>query len=333
MFIPTNETIKPAIVMYFSDRPRATKLYGSIHTWGTFRVRNMKALFMGRDMTGVDIGPWSVVNVVCFDSMLEGATNFTSDISKWKTANARSMNKMIANMSYNGKIDNWHLRFLVSANGFAQNNPTFDRNLRAWQLYNILFAAHMFDGATAFTGGDNMFQGAHTLRDASYMFSNSGVTNVTIRLRDIETTAHMFADARHLKHVKLLTPGGGLIKLHNARRMFMNAKSFESTSIHVNPSDQCQAHGIFNGASLYCGYINNAFKIDDSSHHGTQWVDPIRGVVYSRRHATSHRLPWPPPRQLCIEGQRLAITQIVSNLNVALPDVTRVIMKFVGIAP
>lgn len=331
IFFPINETILPAIELYFSDRESMIDAHGLIGTWNLRDVTVLDNAFNGRDMTGIRISDWNVSNVKSFVSTFEGTTNFVCSLNRWDMTGARSIDLMLANTSYNGSVDNWHVRHLVSANSFVMNNKTFNRSLRAWQTDALKFAAHMFDGAISYTGDYRLFNSARKLKDANHMFANSGVTRVHLVLQNIMNANHMFANARQLTVVKVNFGAYRLNDLQTARRMCMNAVRLTAIDFILSSPTPCEAHGIFQGASAYMGLPGSSMIIDHTSLERTRWTNPHHGNVYCAQIAAIYHLPWPPPRRVQIEEARVIVVQIAKAMTIEATHVMTAIKAYVGI--
>ena len=93
----TNDNIRTAADLWYSDPTSAEAQYGHISNWDTSGVTKMFQLFNGKTTFNDDISGWDTSSVTTMQSMFRNAKAFNQDISGWDVSKVKSFQKMLNN--------------------------------------------------------------------------------------------------------------------------------------------------------------------------------------------------------------------------------------------
>lgn len=137
----SNKTIREAVKLWVSDKPKAKAAHGHIKQWDASEVTDMDWLFEDCCHFNDDISMDDVSNIASMERMFCGASSFNQNISGWDVSNVASMERM----------------FLCAS--------SFNQNISAWDVSNVTSMEGMFCAAASFrqklswdTQGKNTFQ-------------------------------------------------------------------------------------------------------------------------------------------------------------------------------
>jgi surface protein len=101
----TDEDIRPATDLWFTNHDAAEKQYGHIRDWDVSSVTNMSELFKNQKMFNDDITRWDVSNVTDMSYMFYNAIGFDQNLRMWKVTNVTKSNSIFSdcNISYENK--------------------------------------------------------------------------------------------------------------------------------------------------------------------------------------------------------------------------------------
>jgi surface protein len=116
----TDEDIRPATDLWFTNHDAAEKQYGHIRDWDVSSVTNMSELFKNQKMFNDDITRWDVSNVTNMKGMFSNASEFNQPIGKWDVSKVTDMSYMF------------------------YNAIGFDQNLRMWKVTNVTKSNSIF---------------------------------------------------------------------------------------------------------------------------------------------------------------------------------------------
>ena len=172
----SNEDIREAVDLWFSNRDAAKEQYGDISLWDVSRVTNMRMLFFSRYTFNDNITQWDVSNVEDMNAMFSYAESFNQPIGNWNVSKVKDMNAMfstavsfnqyiggwdvsnVKDMShmfyranvFNQPIGNWNVSKVENMGGMFSHAFAFNENIGQWNVSNVNNMIMMFNNATAF---------------------------------------------------------------------------------------------------------------------------------------------------------------------------------------
>ena len=104
----TNDDIRVAVELWFSDNQRCLMLYGHMEDWNVSKVTCMKRLFQYRRDFNDNLSGWDVSHVTDMSFMFCGATAFNQDLSGWDVSRVENMSSMFNNATaFNQDLSGW----------------------------------------------------------------------------------------------------------------------------------------------------------------------------------------------------------------------------------
>ena len=88
--------IRTAVEAWCADRDAAKAQYGSIASWNTSEITNMRRLFSYKAGFNEDISRWDVSNVTSLVATFQGATSFNGDLSRGDVSKVTFMTCMFS---------------------------------------------------------------------------------------------------------------------------------------------------------------------------------------------------------------------------------------------
>lgn len=118
------------------------EINGSISSWDTSSVTNMKSMFEGSRLNE-DISNWDTSKVTNMTGMFR-SSKFNSDISKWDTSSVTSMAVMFyKNFSFNSDISKWNVS-KVENMSFMFSFAPFNQDISSWDISSVKELKMMF---------------------------------------------------------------------------------------------------------------------------------------------------------------------------------------------
>ena len=175
---------------------------------------SLAAMFQNDTSFNQNVGGWNVINVTNMGTMFFNASMFNNDasnsIQSWKAPKCVNFANMFAGTTrFNQPLP--HLVDTsgvtnVTMNSMFQNDMSFNQNVGAWNVSNVVTMANMFQSATQFNNGgsntiqtwyapkcrefNSMFQSASRFNQPlSILVDTSGVTNVTMNSMFLNDTS------------------------------------------------------------------------------------------------------------------------------------------------
>ena len=175
------------------------------------------------------------------------------DINDWNVSQVRNMDYLFASTDFNGLIDKWDVRNVVSMECTFKDAKKYNQPLNSWNVENVKYMLEMFHNATSFnqpldhwnvTNVKNMLEMFHNatsfnqpldhwnvtnVEDMSLMFSGATSFNQSINNWDISMVIDMefmFEDATHFNQ-PLHSWGPRFVPGVNRDFMFSRASSFD----------------------------------------------------------------------------------------------------------
>jgi surface protein len=147
----TNETLREAVKLWFSDRVEATARYGLIGEWDTSDVTDMSQLFKDQEDFNEDISGWDVSKVATMNSMFKGAYAFNQPLERWAVSKCENMFGMFRNAyAFNQPLEKWNVSNVKVMSCMFACSVVFNQPLEKWDLSNVKEMSNVFRGATAF---------------------------------------------------------------------------------------------------------------------------------------------------------------------------------------
>ncbi|UOY07159.1 BspA family leucine-rich repeat surface protein [Muricauda sp. SCSIO 64092] len=209
----------------FNDCTSLTGKLGSLASWNTANVRDMRAMFYGATVFDGDIGSWDVGSVTDMIYMFTSASAFNQDIGSWNVSSVRDMEGMfgfatsfdqdlawntssLSGMQYlfwgatsfNGDIGSWDVGNVTSMWSVFHDASAFNRDLSSWNVGKVGDMQSMFDGASSFDqnlGAWNMaslFNGAAMLNGTGLSEANWDATLKGWHTQNLTASAAIGAD-------------------------------------------------------------------------------------------------------------------------------------------
>ena len=123
--VRTDEDIRLAVNLWFTNHDAAEKQYGHIRDWDVSSVTNMSELFKNQKMFNDDITRWDVSNVTDMKGMFSNASEFNQPIGKWDVSKVTDMSYMF----YDASEFNQNLRMWKVTNVTKSNSIFFECNI------------------------------------------------------------------------------------------------------------------------------------------------------------------------------------------------------------
>ena len=134
----TNETLREAVQLWHTDRAAATARYGSIGTWDTSGVTEMRGLFEGQKSFNDYIGDWDVSKVESMRRMFHGATAFNQPLENWNVCKVKDCSGMFDGaVSFDKPLGKWDVSHVRSMNGMFAGAASFNQPLQHWVVINV----------------------------------------------------------------------------------------------------------------------------------------------------------------------------------------------------
>ena len=126
--VRTDEDIRLAVNLWFTNHDAAEKQYGHIRDWDVSSVTNMSELFKNQKMFNDDITRWDVSNVTDMKGMFSNASEFNQPIGKWNVSKVTDMSYMFYNASeFNQDLHMWKVTNVTKSNSiFLDCNISYE---------------------------------------------------------------------------------------------------------------------------------------------------------------------------------------------------------------
>jgi surface protein len=124
----TDQDIRPAVDLWFTNHDAAEKQYGHISDWDVSSVTNMSELFAGKTTFNDDISRWDVSNVTDMKGMFSNASEFNQPIEKWDVSKVTDMSYMFYNaIGFNQNLRMWKVTNVTKSNSiFLDCNISYE---------------------------------------------------------------------------------------------------------------------------------------------------------------------------------------------------------------
>ena len=147
----TNDDIREAVDLWFSNRAEAEERYGHISVWDTSRVTDMHELFRYKYEFNDDISRWDVSNVINMRGLFNGARAFNQAIGHWNVSNVTTMHSMFHGAeSFNQAIGGWNVSNVTVMKSMFHEAESFNQAIGDWNVRNVTDMSYMFDTAHNF---------------------------------------------------------------------------------------------------------------------------------------------------------------------------------------
>lgn len=141
----TNDDIREAVDLWFSNRAEAEERYGHISVWDTSRVTDMHELFRYKYEFNDDISRWDVSNVINMRGLFNGARAFNQAIGHWNVSNVTTMHSMFHGAeSFNQAIGDWNVRNVTDMSYMFDTALKFKQDISGWDVSNVINYYHVF---------------------------------------------------------------------------------------------------------------------------------------------------------------------------------------------
>ena len=232
--ILTDKNIKKAVKLWFENKDRFEKKYGSISNWNVLGVTDMSHLFDSNNELyqsvkdfdnkisnfNEDLSRWNVINVTNMDSMFAGCENFNKPLC-WgdNTKNVKNMDYMFsACVKFNQPLY-WNVSSVTSMESMFDNALEFNQNLNNWNVSNVTNMRNMFFECPEFNGNMSSWN-TYKVTDMNEMFSGCSKFNRNLSRWNVSNVTNMNSMFDNMKEYfsQFIT---------NMNKMFFGCKSFK----------------------------------------------------------------------------------------------------------
>jgi surface protein len=169
-------------------------------SWNITNVQNMQGLFYGSSGFNCDLSGWAnqLHNVTDMSYLLDGVTDFMTDLSLWDTSSVTDMSFLFSNTSNfsNTFVNNWNISSVTNMSGLFYNVTNFIVDL-SWNMSNATNFSYLFAGSIDFNNNFVESWNVSNVVNMSYLFSGSSGFNCDLsgwatQLQNTNTIAYMF---------------------------------------------------------------------------------------------------------------------------------------------
>ena len=126
--ILTDKNIKKAVKLWFENKDRFEKKYGSISNWNVLGVTDMSHLF--------DSNNELYQSVKDFDNKI---SNFNEDLSRWNVINVTNMDSMFCDApAFSQPLGQWKCGNATTDNMFSNSGMSTDNKPRCCSLFGLI---------------------------------------------------------------------------------------------------------------------------------------------------------------------------------------------------
>ncbi|UOY05335.1 BspA family leucine-rich repeat surface protein [Muricauda sp. SCSIO 64092] len=136
----------------FNGCTSLTGKLGSLASWNTANVTDMRGVFYGATVFDGDIGSWDVGSVTDMIYMFTSASAFNQDIGSWNVSSVRDMEGMFGFATSFDQDLAWNTSSLSSMRYLFWGATSFNGDLSTWDVGNVNSMWSVFHDASAFNG-------------------------------------------------------------------------------------------------------------------------------------------------------------------------------------
>jgi surface protein len=157
-----------------TTRQKVIDDFGNIEDWDVSQVTDMKQLFEGYNLDGIDLTKWDTARVTKMGSMFADTKNFNNNIfSSWKFQSCEYINSFLINSV---DFNNGGERIVIDNNKISNINSMFSgcKNLNVSISFNL----------SALVNADNCFQGCSKLNNNIGIYESPKLESLVYFLED-----------------------------------------------------------------------------------------------------------------------------------------------------
>jgi surface protein len=224
----TDQELRTAVFLWFSNRQEAMEVYGHISSWDTSLVTDMNRLFQDKTAFNEDISDWYVESVTDMSFMFYNASSFNQPIGQWDVENVTNMSNMFsAATNFNQPLSQWNVQRVSNMSHMFSIASNFIQPVEQWNVANVTNMSRMFFGATSFNQPLGRWN-IHSVTDLSHMFERALSFNQPLDKWEVDHVmdmSNMFSEASSFNQS---LDRWNIHNDANTTRMFFGASSYNN---------------------------------------------------------------------------------------------------------